>query len=156
MLSFSHRNTDLTMICKPKYLYEISRIQLRSCSCIKWVRTISLYPCQPLPPTQHLSMPGEIALAHHFYFGGKQKSGAYVSIFQLFQKWPQELISISPHLERLQNQHSWNAWGSVMFWFNWEKAHILRLLSQERRRRVQHVPVILDIQSAAQGTDSGS
>lgn len=29
---FSHRNPDLTSMYEPKYLYEISRIQLRDCS----------------------------------------------------------------------------------------------------------------------------
>lgn len=82
VLSFPHRNTDLTMRYKPEYLYETSRVQLRSCrtpgepeaeNCsIETDESNFTLPTSTSPSGHHSSMSAGNALAHHFYFGGKR------------------------------------------------------------------------------------
>lgn len=111
-------------------------------SCIEMVKCHFPLSMSPLSPIQRSSMPEKIAVAHHIYFGEKQKSGACdQSMFYLSEGQPRELVSISSHLESLQNQHSLKAWNSLIAWFNWEKAHNLKLHSQEGGRGVQHISV---------------
>lgn len=98
------RNTDLAIIYKPKHLHEIFRIHLRSCStlgeqkaensCSETDKSNFILPMSIPPSRQHSSMTGENVLAHHFYLGGKEKSGACVPMFQLFRVLPKGLISV--------------------------------------------------------------
>jgi len=86
---FYHRNTTLTMIYRPKYLYEVSRIQLRSCStsreyklktaALKWVRREISLPQVRASPKLHRSVPGKNTPASDSSLGtGKERSGACI------------------------------------------------------------------------------
>lgn len=117
-------------------------------SCFEMVKNHFPLPCQSLPHPSTAQCQERLLWLTTSTLQEKQKSGACVPKFQLFRGQLRELVSFLPHSGSLANQHSLNAWGSLMAWCNWEKAHNLRLLYQEGRRGVQCVSVILALQGA--------
>lgn len=117
--SLIHRNTDLTMINGPKYLYENSRIQLRSChaSGINKAEDSSIetdkknhlnLPASTSTPNLHSSVLRENAPVCDYFLMEKLR---VKPCYGFFEELSEALVSVSPHLEDWQNEYTLHLWG---------------------------------------------
>lgn len=110
--SFPNRNTNLSMIYRPKYLYERSRFQLRSCNSLdehklktaslRWVRRNFTLLTAALPWSQNSSVLKETTLTRDFSLMGRGtekecwESARYSPSFRVL---PERWVSFLPHTE---------------------------------------------------------
>lgn len=106
----AYKNINLTMLCGPKYHYEISETQFRSCSAtgentaensnISMSKKINfILHTQPFSPSPHDSISRENTPAQSFSLGeqGKRR-GMHASSVLASQRAAQEMISVLLHL----------------------------------------------------------